>query len=523
MATTPTSSTSFQPFAELNIREYLAMLRRRRFWILLSASAFFIASAVLVWRLPNVYRCQTTILVDPQKVPDNYVKSTVTQSIADRLSTIQEQVIAPAALKKLIDTMGLYPELRKQVGDQDLIRLMQKSITVEPVTSMGTQLSAFRIIFKGRNPVEVTQVTNQLAAMFIEQNLKVREQQSYGTADFLESELEKTAQQLKDKENELSETRSRYLEDLPESEQFHVQQAESLRMELRAANDRVNRDLQEKTSLQSLMAASAPTVDLDLNADTSASHSRIESLESKLSALRNRYGPQHPDVRRLEAQLSDLKAQEPAQTAQPAPVPAASQVAAMKHHNPVLEAQLEKLDEDIAQQRTSVASLQKEIDFHISKVQQSPIFWQKTADITRDYDALKARYSQLLEKKLSADTASAMESRQKSERFVILDPAQIPEKPSSPNRPLLLLGGLLGGFFLGIGVAFVMHTMDESAQDSQQVEKILGAPVLSGVPEILTDKQRWSRRMRLGAISATAVTTAVAVGLVAAHISLRFI
>src|SRR6516164_8970512 len=160
MAATPTSSTGFQGFAEFNIHEYLAMLRLRLFWILLSAIAFFIASAVLVWRLPDVYRCETTILVDPQKVPDNYVKSIVTQSIADRLSTIQQQVIAPAALKKLIDTMGLYPELRKRVGDQELIRIMQTSITVEPVTSMGTQLSAFRITFKGRNPVEVTQVTN---------------------------------------------------------------------------------------------------------------------------------------------------------------------------------------------------------------------------------------------------------------------------------------------------------------------------------------------------------------------------
>jgi len=98
---------------------------------------------------------------------------------------------------------------------------------------MGTQLSAFRITFKGRNPVEAAQVTNQIAALFIEQNLKVREQQSYGTADFLESELEKTSQDLKQKESELAATRSRYMEELPESEQYHIQQTENLRMQLR--------------------------------------------------------------------------------------------------------------------------------------------------------------------------------------------------------------------------------------------------------------------------------------------------
>src|SRR6185312_11360896 len=173
-------------FGELNIHDYLAILKRRLFWIVLPAVGVVICTAIVVWRLPNLYRSETTILVDPQKVPDSYIKATVTQNLADRLSTIQEQVTSPAALKKLIDTMGLYPDLKKRLGEQDVIRLMQSSIVVEPVTSMGTQLSAFRIAFKGRNPVEAAQVTNQIAALFIEQNLKVREQQSYGTADFLE-------------------------------------------------------------------------------------------------------------------------------------------------------------------------------------------------------------------------------------------------------------------------------------------------------------------------------------------------
>ena len=519
MPNKPATANDGALFGELNFSDYLAILKRRRLWVALPALAVLVTTAIVVWRLPDVYRCETTILIDPQKVPDNYIKATVTQNIADRLSTIQEQVTSPAALKKLIDSMGLYPDLKKRMGEQDLIRMMQASIAVEPVTSMGTQLSAFRISFRGRNPVEAAQVTNQIAALFIEQNLKVREQQSYGTADFLDSELQKTSQDLQQKESELATTRSRYLQELPESEQYHIQQAENLRMEMRGIDDRISRDQQEKISLQSLMAASAPTVDLDIGSDSSAYELQRESLQTKLNALLNRYGPDHPDVRRVEAELAQLKAKEPDHAAQSA---SRDGMKAQKVHNPVVESQIERLDQDIADQKDQAAKLRKEIDFHVSKIQQSPIYWEKTAGITRDYDALRARYSQLLEKKLSADTASAMESRQKSERFVILDPAQVPEKPYSPNRPLLLLAGLIGGVFAGLALVALVELTDESIREGREVEKILGLPVLSGVPEILTPQQLWSSRVRLCALSIATITIAVVLGFGIGHYSVGF-
>jgi capsule polysaccharide export protein KpsE/RkpR len=257
---------------------------------------------------------------------------------------------------------------------------------------------------------------------------------------------------------------------------------------------------------------------MDLGAGTSPYQSQVENLQTKLNTLRSRYGPAHPDVRRLEAQLQQLKAKivpAPDNSATASPV-------ARQSHNPVVEAQLEKLDEDIAKKKASAAKVQNDIDFHISKIQREPIFWEKTAGVTRDYDTLRARYTSLLDKKLAADTASAMESRQKSERFVILDPAQVPEKPYSPNRPLLFLGGLIGGVLIGIGVVVVMEIMDESVRDGRQAERILGKPVLTGIPEILTSQQQWNGRVRLCAASLTTVVTAVILGLGIAHFSVRF-
>lgn len=519
MANPSTAPSSSPIFGDLNFRDYLAIARRRRFWIIFSAAAVLVMTAVVAWRLPNTYRCETTILIDPQKVPENYIHAATTDNIADRLSTILQQVTSPAQLKKLIDTMGLYPELRKRVTEQELIRTMQESIGVEPVTAMGAQLSAFRITFKGKNPVEVSQVANQIAAMFIEENLKAREQQSYGTADFLESELQKTSQQLQQKETELAEIRSRYIQDLPESEQFHVQESENLRMQQRGVEERINRDQQERIYLQSMMATSTPTVDVDLPAGSSATGSQIDVLQNKLSALKMRYGPAHPDVRRAQAELDELKAK---QDAGSTPAQSSASTTPHKAYNPVLESQIEKLNQDIDDQKRHATDLQTEIDFHVGKIERVPIFQQKTAGITRDYDALRARYTQLLDKKLAADTASAMETRQKSERFVILDPAQVPDKPYSPNRPLLLLLGVVGGAFIGIGVAAAMELTDVSVRDSREVERILSKPVLTGVPEILTKQQKWNGRLRACVVGTSMVVAAAALGLGIVHLSARF-
>jgi polysaccharide biosynthesis transport protein len=228
-------------FSQLQLRDYVAIGLRRRWWIILTAMTVTISSLIVIWRLPNIYRAETVILVDPQKVPDSYVASTVTSSIADRLSTLQQEVMSPTRLKRVIDSMGLYPELKGKLGDQEIVARMQKAIAVEVVAQGTRSSSAFRVAYQGRNPIEVAQVTNQLAAMFIDENLKAREQQSYGTAEFLDNELEQTKKDLEAKEKELGEIKSKYILDLPDSKQYHLEALATLRNQLRTSQDKVDR------------------------------------------------------------------------------------------------------------------------------------------------------------------------------------------------------------------------------------------------------------------------------------------
>ncbi len=305
------ASSRGELFGDLQLRDYLDIARRRKWWIILTATALFVAAAVVALRTPNVYRSETVIMVDPQKVPDNYVASTVSTSIADRLSTIQQQVMSPTRLKRVIDTMGLYPELRGRIGEQALIRMMQKATTIEVVQSGGYRLSTFRIAFHGKDPVMVAAVANQIAKLFIEENSRAREQQFHGTAEFLEDELRDTKKQLEQKEESLQWIKSRYILDLPESKQYHLEALTNLRTQLRTSEDRVARAQQEKVVLQSLSFNFAPAIDLDAEGQNPAASPfqvQMQKLETQLAELRARYGPNYPDVRKTQGQIDELKA-----------------------------------------------------------------------------------------------------------------------------------------------------------------------------------------------------------------------
>src|SRR5271166_5920013 len=507
MSSTPTGTTA-QKFGEMGLGDYISLMKRRKFWFIFPAIAVMITTAVAAWKLPNIYRCEAIILVQPQKVPASFVSSTVTTGMSDRIATIYQQVVSPSRLKRIIDSLGLYPDIRKRDGEQEAVMVMTKAVNVEQVTAMGANAPAFRISYKGRNPAQAAQVTNQLTAMFIEENLKVREEQSYGTSDFIEGELKKVQQQLEEKDHELNEVRARYGQDLPESGQFHLQEAAALGQQLHAVQEKITQDQQQQADLRALAGTTAPTVDLDLGASLSVGASQTEELQTRLNSMRSRYGPNHPDVRKLQAELDQAKANEADTPSSKAATPALRKI-----HNPVIEAQLEQLDQDIEKQKEREAQLQSAMKQQLSSLQSIPAYKEKIEVIQRDYDALEGRYRSLLDKRMAAETATSLESREKSERFVILDSAQIPERPWSPNRPFLMVGGGLLGILIGIGVALAREVVDDSVRNEREAERILGAPVLTGVPEILNSRQLWQNTLQICSVAVVTIVAAIGLGI----------
>jgi polysaccharide chain length determinant protein (PEP-CTERM system associated) len=414
--------------------------------------------------------------------------------------------MSPTRIEQMINKLGLFPELRGTVDDATLIRKLQKSTTVD----VGPRYSSFRIAFQGENPEQASEIANALATTFIEENLRERQKQFAGTAEFLDKELQDTKVQLETREHQLQAIKGNNLMDLPESKQFHLEALSNLRGQLAASQDRVSRVQQDKIMLQSMISTQAPTVELDAGAVGSGKSSplqtQIQKLESRLSELRARYGASYPDVRKVQAELDRLKEKETAERVQErAPVQTEPVAPATTKRNPVIEAQLEKLDQEINEQVKLQGPIQQQIEFHLSKLEREPVFEQQIASLMRDYDALRAHYQSLLDKKISAQMATELESRQKGERFLILDSARVPQHASGPNRVMICFAGLIFGLLGGIGLAILTEMMDQSVRSEHEATQLLGVPVITGIPQIYTQAQIRSRTVRF-ALYAVAVS-----------------
>jgi succinoglycan biosynthesis transport protein ExoP len=493
------------------------MIRRRVWWIVLVALGVSVSITVIVLLLPNIYRASTTILVNPQRVNESYVSSTVSGSVSDRLSTIRQEVMSPTQLTKLMDELNLYPTMRGKLSEEALIARMQKSTDIEVLDSGGQKLSTFRISFTDLDPRQAALVANRIANLFIERNLKAREIQFSGTTQFLETELAHTKQQLEEKERLLQDLRARYIMDLPESKQYHLETMNSLRDQLRSSEERVNRDRQSIVYLQSMAGILVPTIDLDQQRDSSGSPSKtqLQKLESKLQELQIRYGPNYPDVRKLRDEIAQEQAKAESEKQNTAPADTQTQAAAptRRPNNPVVDSEVNKLKQEIDEQTKLQADLQNQIQFHVSKLQQIPVFEGQIAGLMRDYEALKNHYNELQGKQLSAEMASELETRQAGERFEVLDTALPPDKPSGPRRPLLMLGGFLAGLMCGVGVAFFVEISDESVRHESEAGSIFGKPVLAGIPEITSPRERLRIRLLLTAKIIGTASAAVVIGL----------
>jgi succinoglycan biosynthesis transport protein ExoP len=512
-ATNAASDVSFS----LQIREYLDVVRRRKLWIILFTLGSFLCVTVIARRMPNLYRAETTILVNPQKVNEGIVPSSVTGSVADRLSTIRQEVMSPTQLGQLVVELNMYPKLQGKVSTQALVSRMQDSTTIDVQESGGQRLSTFRIAFTDLDPGEAARVANRIASLFIERNLKARQQQFNGTSQFIEAELQETKHQLEEKEHVLQDIKARYIMDLPESKQYHLEAMNALRDQLRTSQDRVDRNRQTKAYVQSMAGISAPTIDLDQqsmssNVSRSPYQTQLQKLEMQLKDLQVRYGPNYPDVRKLRNQVSQMKIKADAEKVQTAIPETQENLTQHKIHNPVVEAEVNKLDQDIEDQTKVQADLQHQIQYHVGKLQQVPVFEQQIAGLMRDYDSLRNHYNQLQEKKLSAQMAGELESHDAGERFEVMDKAIPPESPSSPRRGFMIAGGLFMGLLCGLAVAFLVEINDESVRHEREAAQIFGKPVLAGIPKIVSNQERMLHRWRVTGLAAGTAAVAIVLG-----------
>ncbi|MEF3075504.1 Wzz/FepE/Etk N-terminal domain-containing protein [Methylobacter sp. Wu1] len=512
------------------LKDYLLIARRRKYLIAVTALLLLFASVVVTLILPPVYQSQATILIEQQQIPTDLVKSTVTSYADERINLIQQRVMTTENLTKIIDKFDLYPKQKKKLTSAELAEEFRMNAHLELVNAdvinqgrLSKATLAFKLSFDDKDPLQAQKVTNELVTLFLNENVRARTERAEETTAFLEEETQKFKIDIQKIENELAEYKEKYRDSLPELLPVNLSTVSRIESEIQQLDLREKMLDERKISLRSQMVVasqgalpsasdgSAPKSLAELKLEQarllskySANHpdvmrvkrqveilesgenpeqsevdSKLQEAKQELVELRQQYSDNHPDVKAAQRKVAELTG--------PQSLSAAKKRANQTISDPTLlqiKSEIDVAEVELASIRIHRAELQEKLKALEINISQTHQVERGYYELMRDLDNNKAKYNELKAKQLEAKLAQTLEEEQKAEKFSLIEPPLLPNKPIKPNRLKLLFIGFIASIGGGFGAGLLRETMDDSIRGHRSLAHIVGAEPLVVVPYI---------------------------------------
>ncbi|QJB55325.1 GNVR domain-containing protein [Pseudodesulfovibrio sp. zrk46] len=526
---------------------YINAFKRRKWLFAVPAATLFLLASLLIFILPSIYTSSATILVEGQEVPQELIQSTVTGYVEERLQSISQMAFSRKNLKSIIDRFGLYSEYKDSLTSEEILAKMRENIKVENIQAdvvsntgrPSTATIAFTIAFDGKYPKQVMQTTNALVSLFLEENLREREEKALTTYEFLNKQLDQLREEVQASEARIAIFKEEHYRSLPELMELNLQTLDRIQKDIDARQEMIKTLMDRKVYLEGQMA----TVDQTMYS-YSADGSRIMTPEEELKALRSQYlasktsrSEKHPDMIKLKGQIDllekelaarrrategdaeleswrrQLAALEKKYTAKhPDVINARGKIAELEaelassqnsdmvlkadkgldKENPAyinLKTQVQATTLEIRNERNVMAELRKKYDDYVGYIEQSPQVEQEYATLQRDYQNSSAKYQETMQKVLAARQAQELEKEHVSEKLSLVEPPVMPEKPYKPKRMLLVVVAFILSIGFGIGLVAVAEFMDHSVHGRDMLTTLVNAPVLASIPYVQTSEE----------------------------------
>lgn len=484
---------------QVGMVDYWGMIRRRKWMVLGILLSSIAVSVVLCVVLPKNYRSTAVVLVEGQKISTSYVKSGVEGTTDGRLNAIQQTVMSRTSLAKVAEQFGLIvPEMSPLEREQAIQNMRQNAKVTKMRLGHARGLDTtegFTLTFDHSDPVIAMKVTEVLAAQFIEQDLQFREQVLEGTSGFLEQELRSEELRLEEQERAISDFRTKYMGELPQQMEANLRSLDRLQMDVNAARDNIQSAMNRVAILEKQVSDATSSVGAQGQTPSDSTNqgrgrdpliTRLAELERTLTTLSAEYRETYPDILQTRQEIEAVKSQLAAKygVSKDEVTPGSANLI-----DPMVRDLMRQRDEaknEVGVLKERLRRLLDQIKQYEGRVERTPVREQELMILVRDYDNMQKNYQSLLDKRLNARLAENLEKRQKGEQFRILDPANLPVTPESPNQLAILLGGLVVGCGLGGGSAVAAELLRPALRREEEVESLLGVPVLAGIPAFNT-------------------------------------
>ena len=526
-----------------SLSDWLSIIKRRRWAMLVTMGMLSIITILIAFLFPATYRSSATILIEQQEIPQDFVRSTITTFADQRLQVIQQRVMTYTNLFQIIDKFNLYPEMLEKEPREVVLEEIRDAIAldiisadvIDPRSGRPTQATiAFNLSFDNRSPDRSHKVANELMSLFLDENIKQRTKKAKEATVFLEEEANKLEEQIATLEENLAEFKKGNVEKLPELVSMNITLMDRTDQEIKQVDQQLRTLKERKIYLESELAQMNPAEALysDQGDRLLGTNDRLKVLRIQLAQISGVYSEDHPDISRLKREIQALEAEQGnssdgskdirtqlqllKQQLQEAELKYSSDHPDVKSlrrsirsmeqslasstynsayptraeiSNPAysqLLAQLDAANAEINSLRISRSSLQTKIGNLEQRLLDSPEVERKYRGLAREYDTARAKYIDVKAKLSEAKIGESLEMGKQSEKFTVIEPPLFPQQPVSPNRPAILLLGILLSAAVAFGVALFREMLDDAVYDRSTVLALTGLMPIAVLPSMYT-------------------------------------
>ena len=449
---------------------------------------------------PDIYESNASVMYQQQRVNPSSMSPDDERRIEEMVNTVAEQVMSRSSLERVIREHGLYSEMREDMPIEDVIaRMRSQDISVNIDRGRG---NVFSVSYRGPDPEKTMRVTNTLASLFIEENLRYREERAADTTRYIQEELRMSKEVLEEKEAKMRDYKMQHYNEMPEQRASNMNRLNALQEQYQTTQSRIN-DLEQTRLLISeqietrrdMGRLAAGSVGSEGNGRPAGERDELSEARRELRDMLSRYTPEHPAVRRAETRVRQLESEQSALIAGAReredagaeqdlePEVRDPRIAELTTQLREIELNLRNLRRDARETRERMAQYQEWIDA-------APVREAEWSALTRDYDELRTYHDNLLAQSLSAEAAESLEKRQQGSQFRVIDPAFRPTTPSKGSfLNILIMAAGLGGV-AGIGLVMGFSMLDTSFRDARDLESYLQIPITCAVPELVTPAEK---------------------------------
>ena len=498
--------------AELTLRDYFAILKRRYLYLILPFAVVLAVSVGVSLFMAPVYQSTGTIMVESQQIPDNFVQSTVTSYADERIGVITQRVMIRENLLRIIDKFNLFGDDRRSVPASTLVSRMRGMVNVEIISAdvqgqknNGRTAIAFKISVEHSDPNLAFSVANEFVTLFLDENLRNRISRASETTDFLNNETQKLKDELETIENQVADFKQTNSSSLPEHLDLRINQRERA---IRAAED-IDLSIKTLESQKSILEIDLSSItyssgtggnDISLNPEQ-----ELAKLEAQLMEKSTIYGASHPDITSLNRKITQLKAT----------ISAGDDAGDSGEEiigDPVsakIRSRIASIDETI----NSQTALKTEIEQNIANLEQTiiqtPQVERGLRALNRGYENALAQYESIKAKLMDAQLSESLEEEKKAERFLVLEPPVLAETPIRPNRQKILMLGFFLAIASGIGAIILIEMIDGSVYGMARLTEAVQQQPLANIPFIETWEETAKGKSRIKVVAGFSVASVI--------------